>query len=305
MIPLRNVDLNLLKALDVLLDERNVTRAAARLALTQPALSGMLTRLRESFDDPLFVRAQRGIVPTQRALDLAQPVKQVLADIEALLQPPVFDPASATLTVTVVATDYALRAVALPFVAAVKRQAPHIRVALIPVDSDQQVLARLERGEIDLALMTPESTSPDLHVRRLYEERYVCVMRAGHPAAREELTLDRFCGLDHALVSYTGGGFAGVTDEALAQLGRQRNVTLSVKSFLIVPELLRTSDLVAVVPSRLVAGLEGLAVLEPPLPVPGFTKLVAWHERTHRDAGHRWLRELLFATCGTPDPLPG
>ncbi len=301
MITLRNVDLNLLKALDVLLDERNVTRAAARLALTQPALSGMLTRLRESFDDPLFVRAQRGMVPTQRALDLARPVKQVLAEIEALLQPPVFDPASATLTVTIVATDYALRAVALPFVAAVKRQAPHMRVALMPVESSLTVLPRLERGEIDLALMTPEHTSPELHARRLYEERYVCAMRADHPAAREELTLDRFCALDHALVSYTGGGFAGVTDEALARLGRSRNVTISVKSFLIVPELLRTSDLVAVVPSRLVAGLEGLAVMEPPLTVPGFTKLVAWHERTHRDPGHRWLRELLFATCGTPD----
>ncbi len=294
MINLRNIDLNLLKALDVLLDERNVTRAAARLSLTQPAMSGMLTRLRDSFGDPLFVRAQRGIVPTQRALDLAGPVKQVLGDIEALLQPPAFDPASATTTVRIAATDYALRAVAVPFIAALKRSAPLVRVALLPVEGEQ-VQVQLERGEIDIALITPETTPPDLHARRLFDETYVCAMRAGHPAASDaELSLDTFCALDHALVSYAGGGFDGVTDTALAALGRQRLVTLSVKSFLVVPEILRDSDLVAVVPRRLVAGVDGLALFDPPVAVPGFTKVAAWHERTHRDAGQRWLRELLF-----------
>ncbi|MBU5716576.1 LysR family transcriptional regulator, partial [Pseudomonas aeruginosa] len=112
---IKSMDLNLLKALDVLLDERNVTRAAARLGLTQPALSGMLARLRESFGDPLFARAQRGIVPTQRALDIGISVKQVLAEIDALLQPPSFDPATAQLTFSIAATDYALRAIAVPF----------------------------------------------------------------------------------------------------------------------------------------------------------------------------------------------
>jgi DNA-binding transcriptional LysR family regulator len=296
MTPLRNVDLNLLKALDVLLDERSVTRAAARLALTQPALSGTLTRLRECFDDPLFVRAPRGIVPTQRALDLAAPVKQVLAEIEALLQPRAFDPAHATLTVSIAASDYSLRAVALPFLAALKRQAPGIRVALMPLEGEQ-VPTRLERGDIDIALLTPDNTPGDLHARRLFEERYVCAMRRDHPAAAQALTLDRFCELDHALVSYAGGDFAGVTDEALARLGRARSVTLSVKSFLILPELLCASDMVAVVPSRLVTGRPELAVSELPLAVPGFAKVAAWHERTHRDPGYRWVRELLFATC--------
>ncbi|MBP9568753.1 MAG: LysR family transcriptional regulator [Aeromonadaceae bacterium] len=294
------LDLNLLKALDALLDECNVTRAASRLGVTQPAMSGMLTRLRENFGDPLFVRAKHGIVPTQRALELSAPLKQVISQIGALLQPPSFDPLTANITFTIAATDYALRAVALPFLSALKQQAPHIRIALVPVD-DKQVQLQLERGDIDLALLTPESTPPDLHAKNLFDEHYVCVLRQGHPAmqGRKQLTVSQLCELDHALVSYTGGGFRGVTDEALEKLGQQRQVSLSVKSFIILPEILRASDMVAILPSRLVAGMDDLMVFDPPIEVPGFTKVAAWHERTHRDVAHRWLRELLFTQCAT------
>ena len=292
------LDLNLLKALDALLDECNVTRAASRLGVTQPAMSGMLTRLRENFGDPLFVRAKHGIVPTQRALELSAPLKQVISQIGALLQPPNFDPLTANITFTIAATDYALRAVALPFLSALKQQAPHIRIALVPVD-DKQVQLQLERGDIDLALLTPASTPPDLHAKNLFDEHYVCVLRQGHPAmqGRKQLTVSQLCELDHALVSYTGGGFRGVTDEALEKLGQQRQVSLSVKSFIILPEILRASDMVAILPSRLVAGMDDLMVFDPPIEVPGFTKVAAWHERTHRDVAHRWLRELLFTQC--------
>ena len=301
---LNTLDLNLLKALDALLDERNVTRAAARLGVSQPAMSGILTRLRDSFGDPLFVRAQRGILPTQRALDLCLPVKQALGQIDALLQPPVFDPASATLTFTISATDYALRAVALPFLALLKQQAPQLRVSLLPIDNSQ-IHSQLERGQIDLALLTPDHTPPDLHARELFRERYVCVMREGHPAASTpDLSLDTFCQLDHALVSYEGGHFCGVTDTALQQLGRQRRVSLSVKSFLILPEILRSSDMVATLPARLVSGLPGLVLREPPLPVPGFAKIAAWHARSHHDPAQRWLRELLFAASADQLPPP-
>ncbi|WP_050469196.1 LysR family transcriptional regulator [Herbaspirillum chlorophenolicum] len=297
---IRSLDLNLLKALDALLDERNVTRAAARLGVTQPAMSGILTRLRENFGDPLFVRAQRGIVPTQRALELAQPVRQVLSDIGALLQPVLFDPHAARLDFSIAATDYALRAIAVPFLSALKQRAPHVRVALASVE-DGPLQDRLERGEIDLALTTPEGTPPGLHARRLFDEHYVCVLRADHPAARgKRLSLKQFCALDHALASYAGDPFSGVTDQALAALGMQRRVSLSVKRFLILPDILRASDMVAVVPSRLVAGLEGLKQMALPLAVPGFTKTAVWHERAHRDPAQRWLRELLFASCQQP-----
>ncbi|MBP0598619.1 LysR family transcriptional regulator [Herbaspirillum sp. LeCh32-8] len=297
---IRTLDLNLLKALDALLDERHVTRAAARLGVTQPAMSGILTRLRENFGDPLFSRSQRGIVPTQRALALAQPVRQVLADIDALMQPPVFDPASATLDFSIAATDYALRAIAVPLLAALKQRAPHLRIALTAVE-DGPLQERLERGQIDLALTTPETTPPGLHARRLFDERYVCVVREDHPLVRgKRIGLKQFCALDHALVSYSGDPFVGVTDEMLARQGLARRVTLSVQRFLVLPDILRASDMVAVVPRRLVAGMPGLKLLEPPLDIPGFTKTAAWHERTHRDPAHRWLRELLFETCRTP-----
>ncbi|MGK3114784.1 LysR family transcriptional regulator [Candidatus Pantoea formicae] len=293
---IRNLDLNLLKALDALLDERSVTRAAERLSLTQPAVSGMLTRLRECFDDPLFTRTQRGIIPTLRALELAQPVKSILAEISELLQPKAFEPTVAEMTVKIAATDYALRAVIVPFMAALRLQAPGIRVAVLPVNNEQ-LSAQFERGDVDFALITPETAPPDLHARALYDEEYVCLLRADHPLTQPEgLTLDTFCEHDHALVSYLGGNFSGVTDEALASLGRTRRVTLSVCSFLVLPEILRVSDLISVVPKRLTQDLPGLTVLPPPLDIQGFSKIVVWHERTHRDAGHRWLRDLLFST---------
>jgi len=292
---IRTFDFNLLKALDALLDERSVTGAAERLSLTQPAVSGILTRLREHFDDPLFVRAQRGMVPTSRALELAGPVKQLLAEVESMLRPQGFEPSSASLTLTIVATDYALRAVMVPFLSALRKQAPGIRVAVVPVADSLHT--QLERGDVDLALITPETSAPDLHTQLLFDERYVCVLRAGHPDAAAPLSLDRFCALDHALVSYSGSPFAGATDKALAAMGRQRRVTLSVTSFLVLQDFLRVSDLVAVVPHKLAMVTDGLALLEPPLAIPGFTKIAAWHERTHRDPGRAWARALLFATC--------
>jgi len=123
-------------------------------------------------------------------------------------------------------------------------------------------------------------------------------MRADHPdAGGQTLSLDRFCALDHVLVSFSGGAFEGVTDAALARVGRSRRVTVSVSSFLVVPEILMASDLIAVVPRRLALHNNGLVILEPPIEIPGFSKTVAWHERTHRDPGQKWVRSLLIETC--------
>lgn len=295
---LRNLDLNLLKAFDALIDERSVTRAAERLSLTQPAVSGILNRLRDSFGDPLFVRVQRGIAPTPRALELAGPIKQVLAEIQQILKPQVFDPASANFTLSLAATDYALRAVVVPFVAALRPLAPGIRVAVRQLD-ESAVLERMERGELDMALLTPQSTAPELHSRNLFDEHYVCILREGHPSVAETLDLETFCALEHAMVSLRGGGFHGATDDALAMLGLHRQVKVSVPSFVMLLDIVRTSDLVALVPSRLLDGAAGLVRLEPPLAVRGFSKTLVWHPRTHEDLGHRWVRELLTQSCAS------
>ncbi|SNY66925.1 LysR family transcriptional regulator [Enterobacter sp. CC120223-11] len=292
---IKSLDLNLLRALDALLDERSVTRAAARLSLTQPAVSGMLTRLRDAFDDPLFVRAPHGMVPTLRAQALAAPIKQVLADIDTLLQPARFDPLTATMTWTIAATDYALKAVIVPFIAALEQRAPGIRVRVVAVEAEK-LFAQAESGDIDVALLTPHSTPGELHGRALYEEEFVCLLRNAHPDAHEPLSLDRFCALEHVLVSWQGDSFRGITDDALAAIGRERRVGLSVSSFLVVPEVLAVSEMIAVVPRRLASATEGFSLLAPPLPIPGFTKSMAWHERSHRDPAHQWLRALLLET---------
>ncbi|MCK1968197.1 LysR family transcriptional regulator [Franconibacter sp. IITDAS19] len=294
---LHHLDLNLLMTLDALLDERNVTRAADRLALTQPAVSAMLTRLRESFNDPLFVRAQRGVIPTARALELAQPVKRILHDIQALLQPEDFDPRTSTLTVTLAATDYALRAIVEPFTRELRKRAPAMRLAVRQID-EMNVRQLLEKGEIDLAIVTTQTAPQALHARRLYDEEYVCAMRAQHPAAGEQLSLERFCELDQALVSYFGDPFHGAADRALAEKGLTRRVSLSVDSFLFLVSLLKETDLLAVVPRRLLREEDKLLTFAPPLAIPGFTKAAAWHERTHHHPAHRWLREVLFEVCG-------
>lgn len=295
---IRTLDLNLLKTLDALIDEGSVTRAAQRLSLTQPAVSAMLTRLRDYFGDPLFVRAQRGMVPTARALALSGPVKQVLNDISVLLTPDAFDPLQAQMTYTIAATDYALKAVIVPLMSALKKQAPGVRVAVLAVDPDK-LQRQLEQGDVDLALVTPQSTPDDLHGRALYQEQYVCMMRADHPAAGAPISLDTFCALEHILVS-TRGSFHGVTDEALATLGRTRRVGMSVNSFLVLPEILQLTDMIAMVPRRLACRQDNLVIMAPPLEVPGFTKSMAWHERAHRDPAHQWIRNLCVEVSQLP-----
>lgn len=296
---LRNLDLNLLKAFDALMDEGSATRAAQRLSLTQPAVSAMLTRLRSYFDDPLFVRVQRGMIPTERAIQLSGPIKQVLADIDRLLQPIHFDPLSVKMTYTIAATDYALKAVVVPFMAALKKRAPGIRVAVITVNHDN-LSRQMEQGEVDLALVTPQTTPEELHSRALYDEQYVCMMRADHPAvATGCLTLDQFCSLEHILVS-NKGSFWGPTDEALAGMKRQRHIGLSVNSFLILAEVLRITDMIAVVPRQLASRQDDLVIMDTPLEVAGFTKSMAWHERSHRDPAHRWLRSLCLEVSQPP-----
>ena len=195
------------------------------------------------------------------------------------------------LTYTIVATDYALKAVVVPLMAELKQRAPYIKIAVRPVDNER-MYQQLSRGEVDLALITPQTTPEDLHGRALYEEDYVCVARRHHPlAASSEMTLEQFCKQEHILVS-SEGNFTGVTDEALAKLSLTRRVGMSVNSFQVIPDILQVTDMIAVVPHRMVLTNNDLIILPLPLKVPGFTKSMAWHERTHRDPSHQWIRAL-------------
>jgi DNA-binding transcriptional LysR family regulator len=298
---IRKIDLNLLAVLEALLDERNVTRAAARLGYTQPTISGMLARLRDLFGDPLFTRTQRGMLPTPRAEALAAPLKQLLADSRRLVAREAFEPASAEMTYSVSTNDYMQHALLVPFVKLLRREASRIRLAVAPAIIEGLGDA-LARGRIDLALTIPEFAMSDLPSQFLYRERYVVAVRPQHPLARRgAMTIDSFCSYDHILVSPTGGSFEGPTDQALARLRRRRTVRYSVPSFLLMLELLLTDDLVALVPSRLLRdNKKRLTVLKPPVDVPGFDVIAVWHPRVDKDVAHRWLRSRLAETAKAP-----
>ncbi|QAY80029.1 LysR family transcriptional regulator [Sphingosinicella sp. BN140058] len=297
MVDIRTFDLNLIRILDALLDEGSVTGAASRLGLTQPAVSGALARLRHALGDPLFVRAQRGVVPTPRALDLALSVKRVLREAEAILQPSAFDPASAQFQVSVSASDYTQRVLLTPFLSILGRDAPGLRLAIRPLLGGS-LLPLMARGSVDLALLTLEEAPEQLISRRLFDDRYVCAMRRGHPLSAGVLNLDAFCDLKHALVSPQGGGFRGRVDAALDVLGRSRHVAVSVPSFLALLDILAETDLIAAIPERLVRSAPDLEQQPLPVAVPEFTIIAAWHERTRHDPAQNWLRARLADFAG-------
>jgi DNA-binding transcriptional LysR family regulator len=292
---LRKLDLNLLLTLDALLAEQNVTRAAQRLHLSQPAVSVHLARLRDSFGDPLLLPGPRGMRPTARAEELREPLRLALEGLAQAVAPSSpFDPAAAVHTWRVAATDYAESAILLPALAGLRKLAPGTRLAVLEA-SPPRVPRQAEQGEIDLAFHTTDAAPPGLRARPLFVERYVLAARAGHPRLKRRPTLAQFCALEHVIVSPDGGGFAGATDDALAAAGLSRRVVLSVPHFLAMLAIVAGTDMVAMVPERIVRGNPALKVMEPPLPVPGYEMAMLWHERRHRDPAHQWLRDHIAA----------
>ena len=298
---LSGIDLNLLLALDALLAERHVTRAAARLGLSQSAASHALARLRDLLDDPLLVRGPRGaMLPTPRALVLTPLVERALVEVAAVLRPPeVFDPRTSRRTLRIGAGDYAELVLLPALFARMAEQAPGIDLFVRTVPDD--IPAGLAAGDVDLALapIRPQDTSAACYQRLLFDETFVCAVRRGHPATRQRLTLDRFCAMDHLLIAPRGTP-GGYVDDALTARGRTRRVALAVPHFLIVPHVIARTDLIVTLASRIAAAFaesHGLATLRPPVDVPGFAIHMIWHERAHGDAAQRWLRDQLAAVA--------
>lgn len=289
------LDLNLLVTLEALLAERNVTRAAARLHLSQPAVSAQLNRLRVLFDDPLLIPAQRGMTPTARALELVEPLRHALDQVRtAVGAHRTFDPAKGTLLVTLACTDYLEAAIVKPLALWLRTAAPGVRLSVRHLDL-QHLDAQLEHGEVDLALMTPAAANPSLRSRQLFDERYVLIGRRDHPKLRGSITVEQFAQLDHVIVSLRGQ-LSTPVDSTLRALGHKRNVVLAAASFSVVPQIVAESNLVALVPERLVRGrADKLKLRDPPIPVEGFTVGLVWHERSHTHSGQRWLREALVS----------
>ncbi|MGF6757014.1 LysR family transcriptional regulator [Paraburkholderia sp. GAS42] len=290
---LRRLDLNLLVTLDVLLSEHNVTRAAQRLNFSQPSVSVHLARLRDIFGDPLLLPGPRGMRPTARADELREPLRQALDALERAVSPASpFDPAEASHTWRVAAADYGESTIVLPALIGLRSAAPGARLAVLEL-VPSRIARQAEQGEIDLAFHTSEGAPSGLRRRALFTERYVLAGRAGHPRLKRRPTLSQFCELDHVVVSTDGGGFSGITDEVLSEAGLTRRVVLSVPHFLFMMSVLASTDLVAMVPSRLVRDTSVLRVVEPPVDVPRYEMAMLWHERSHRDPAHQWLREYI------------
>ena len=297
MIDLRGIDLNLLVSLDALLSESNVTRAAARLHLTQPAVSTQLARLRAIFGDPLLIPAEtgRGMTRSARALELMEPLHAALKNLEAVVRhQPSFDPRTDTRRFIVAAHDNSMAVLGLRLMERLSKVAGRgVQIAFALIDQ-ATVASRLERGEIDLLLGSERMMPPTIKARKLYDEHFVFVQRKGHPRGAGPLDLDVYCALDHVLVSTSGGSFYGFMDEHLDVLGRERRVVLSVQHSTLVPELITQTDYVATLPARLAARYaDRLDLFDLPFEARGFSLFAGWHPRSQTDPAIVWLRQML------------
>jgi DNA-binding transcriptional LysR family regulator len=300
MANIRKIDLNLLSAFDALYDERSVTRAAARLSLTQPTVSGMLNRLRYMFSDPLFVRSSHGIVATPRAEAIAGPIKELLEKAQSLAGVPAFTPADAEGTIKLIASDYIQHAVVVPLISVLRRRAPKLKVLVAP-RQELGVTERMGRGEIDLYISSRDVSDPDLPSLALYRDRFVCVARKRHSFKGKRLPLGQLCKLDHLLVHPTGRNLKGPADEALAAIGYERRVAVAVPSFHVLFELLTTDDYVAFVPERVLRGRQlSVKVFDTGLKMAPIEVIATWHPRVTEDARHVWLRETLASVAQQP-----
>ena len=285
------LELNLLVTLEALLSERSVTRAARRLNISQPALSTRLARLCDLLGDQLLLPAQRGMVPTRRGRELEKPLRAALEGIRRVVDSrPTIDPRTIETTAMFAASDYTQYAVLTKLSCVLRTEAPGIRIARRSLEPAALGL-QLEHGEVDLALTTPEHAPGGVRAAPLYEERYVAVVRLDHPTVEDALDLDTFCDLDHVVVSPQGGGFVGATDLALEKVGRRRRVALSTSGFLVVPEVVASSDMIALIPERIARSRANrLKIFDLPVPVPGFKVIMVWHDRSTNRPVQHWLR---------------
>ncbi|WP_219268357.1 LysR family transcriptional regulator [Pseudomonas sp. Xaverov 259] len=289
-------NLALLASLSTLLDERNVTRAAERLSISQPALSAQLARLRDLFGDPLLTPALsgKGMVLTPRGEHLQQPLRQALQVLEDVINhTPLFDPFSAQRVFSLAANDNASAIMAPRLIALTRAMGIQgIRFAFRGIDKNK-LPEQMESGDIDLALTGKDAVDKASQLL-LLEEEFRLGQRIGHPRGTGPVTLAAYTQLEHVLVSGDGGGFYGFMDEALARKGLARRVGVSVQYYSLVPLILQTTDLVCTLPAQFLERYAGtLQSSALPLEVQRYNLYAAWHSRFDQDPAHAWLRSML------------
>jgi DNA-binding transcriptional LysR family regulator len=298
---IRSLDIGMLRTFDALMREQNVSRAAARLFLSQPAVSASLNRLREVFGDPLFTRTSHGVVPTPRARALAPQVAKLLADLAALLegdQP--FDPARSQRIFRIAGSDHASRMLLPALSQALVALASGIRIVWVPPGS-WSLAEHLHKGELDLAVVARMQVPRDIETRVLYEDHYVYVMRKDHPRAAEPVTLESFCAIPQIFLGYGTSMLDDLIDETLARSGRQRLAQIAVTSFGQIVHQLLHSDHAAVLGGRVARQFAAELHIQPlPFELPGYSSLLCWDARSDADAGTQWLKGEVLRILG-PD----
>ncbi len=306
----RTLDLNLLRVLDTVLTERSLTRAARQLAMTQPAVSNAMKRLRDTLGNELVQRAGFGVEPTPRALAIWPAVRAALQSLEQTLNPGQFDAAHSDVTFVLAMADATAAELMPGLVETIETQAPSISMRVLPLTtrdprrllSDEHIHLAVGYFPAVLADITAQAQSGNMASGqgaafahdRLYNGEYVCVMRKAHPLAKKsKLTLDHYCQAHHLLVSFSGRPF-GFVDEALASLSRQRRIVLTVNQFFTAGRVVARSDLLTVLPRHFVRVADGAGdlVIRPlPFQIPVVHVDSLWHQRSTEQSAHRWLRQ--------------
>lgn len=296
---LRRIDLNLLVILDALLDERHVSRAAERLAMTQPAVSHALNRLRDLLDDPLLVRTGNQMQLTRRAFELAGPLREILRGVRRLVLGDDFDPASAELELRLGMSDYGAWVVLPALLPILRREAPGIHLDVRQA-SRLGMAEQVASGELDGALGVFPLLPEGLRTQRLFEERFVCLCADDTLAGRQRMDLDDYLAAPHLRVALQQSP-AEEIDSHLEKLGRRRQVAATVPHFSVAPGLLAGTDMVLTIAARMLPDdleAHGLASFEPPLQLARFDFVQIWSETSEDDPARRWLRGRLAQAAG-------
>lgn len=295
------IDLNLLVAFDALMKERNVTRAATQVGVSQPAMSAALSRLRTLLGDPLFLRSAQGLLPTPRARDLAEPLSQALAQIEAtLVSPPTFAPATASLTLKLGLSDYPAFVLLPSLMLALAEQAPGVSLSVRAFNGRDEAVDLLDAGEIDAAVGVPPTHADGrLLTRPVLRDEFVTIVASDHPVARRGMTMKAFLSLPHVLVSPEGERH-GLVDQALAQQGKQRQLALTLPQMFAVPAVVARGRMTATVMKRVALhspASRRIVMFPPPVALPEIVFDLIWHRRSDASPAQQWFRSLIESSA--------
>jgi DNA-binding transcriptional LysR family regulator len=290
----KKIDLNLLVTLDALLKDPNVTRVANSLHLSQPSVSVQLSKLRKHIGDSLFLPGAGGMRPTARAEMMREPLSAALNMLnQAISDNFTFIPESSERVWKVIASDYCEMILLLPMIKKLRTIAPLMKLSVLHSPSSQLSSAK-HQGDIDLIFHIKEEAPQGLRYHKLFTEHYVLVGRKSNPLLHTSLDIKQFSSLSFVIVSPDGGGFWTAADDMLDRLKLKRNIVISVPHFMFALSTIKTTDLVALLPSRLIQDDPDLCSIEPPIEIPNFDMYMLWHERLHRDIEHEWLRNLIL-----------